>query len=228
MPLPKRVKPHPYFLLRKFLMHSKKDFTTAVSKLEYLNPKAAFWIREDYAAVEQFVKSGIMSIDNAEAEFKNLTDEVLGELDKLSKIKYAGVMLIIKDGLILGISRRHDKTIFGLPGGKFDPERLPVPDKNTMDTAIAETREETGVIVKNCTLIYERVELGDGPNGVDYYSRCYYANEWEGEPHNSEEGEVKWLTAEEVTATKAAFADYNRKTLDLFKTMFLDVYIKGE
>ncbi len=139
-------------------------------------------------------------------------------------MKQAGVALIIRNGLILAISRRHDKTIFGLPGGKFDPE---AGDKNTKDTAIRETKEETNVNIKDCCFIYERVELGDGPDGVDYYSRCYYATDWDGEPQNSEEGEVKWLTAAEVVASKA-FGDYNRKTLDIFKKMFPNLYIKGE
>jgi 8-oxo-dGTP pyrophosphatase MutT (NUDIX family) len=141
------------------------------------------------------------------------------------KMKEAGVMLIIKDGLILGISRRHNKNIFGLPGGKYDPE---AGDLDTMDTAIRETKEETGVIVHHTKFIYERVELGDGANPVDFYSRCYYALDWEGVPTNSEEGVVKWLTAEEVTCTAAAFGDYNRKTLDIFKGMFPDVYLRGE
>lgn len=136
-------------------------------------------------------------------------------------------MLIIKDGLILAVSRRYDKNIYGLPGGKFNAEP-PDNDQDTKDTAIRETQEETSVVVKDATLIYERVELGGGPNPVDYYSRCYYATSWEGTPQNSEEGEVKWLTAEELTSTKAAFGDYNRKTLDVFKTMFPNVYIQGE
>lgn len=142
-------------------------------------------------------------------------------------MKEAGVMLIVNQGMILGISRRHNKSIFGLPGGKFNSEP-PDNDRDTRDTAIRETREETGIIVKDCVLVYERVELGDGPNGVDFYSRCYYATNWEGIPQNSEEGVVKWLTAEEVTSTMAAFGDYNRKTLDVFKTMFPNVYLKGE
>jgi ADP-ribose pyrophosphatase YjhB (NUDIX family) len=140
-------------------------------------------------------------------------------------MKKAGVMLIIKDGLILGISRRHNKEIFGLPGGKYDSL---AGDVYCSDTAMRETREETGIDVKVCTKIYQRVELGDGPAGEDFYSTCYYATEWEGEPQNSEEGEVKWLTAEEVTSTKAAFGDYNRKTLDVFKTMYPNVYLQGE
>ena len=138
-------------------------------------------------------------------------------------MKEAGVMLIIRDGLILGITRRHDKNIFGLPGGKKDPT-----DKDTKETAIRETREETSVVVNDCVFLYERVELGDGPTGVDYYSRVYYATDWEGNPCSSEEGDVKWLTAEEITCSHAAFGDYNRKTLDLFKIKFPDIYLKGE
>lgn len=142
-------------------------------------------------------------------------------------MKQAGVMLIVNQGMILGITRRHDKTIFGLPGGKFSPDP-PDNDRDTRDTAIRETREETSLIVKDCSLVYERVELGDGSNGVDFYSRCYYATSYEGTPTNSEEGDVKWLTPEEITSTKAAFADYNRKMLNIFKTMFPNVYLQGE
>src|ERR1700679_2852424 len=32
-----------------------------------------------------------------------------------------------------------------------------------------------------------------------------------------------WLTPDEVTTTKAAFGDYNRKTLEVFRTMFPNV-----
>lgn len=137
-------------------------------------------------------------------------------------MKEAGVMLIIKDGLILGITRRHDKTKFGLPGGKVDSGETP------KQAAIRETLEETSIVVQDCTLIYKRVELGDGPNGVDFYSYCYYATDWHGAPQKSEEGDVKWLTAEEVTSTKAAFGDYNRNTINIFKTMFPNIYLVGE
>lgn len=142
-------------------------------------------------------------------------------------MKQAGVMLIIKDGLILGITRRTDKTKYGLPGGKFNPES-PDLDRDTKDTAIRETHEETGLEVFDCIQVFHRVELGDGPDGIDFHSYCYYATNWEGEPRDSEEGQVEWLTAEEITSTKAAFGDYNKKTLDVFKLMFPSVYIKGE
>jgi mutator protein MutT len=137
-------------------------------------------------------------------------------------MKQAVVALIIKDGLILSISRRHDKTIFGLPGGKVE-------DGETLEQALfREVQEETGVQVNRCIQVYQRVELGDGANAVDFYSSTYYVIDWSGEPCNSEEGEVKWLTAEELTSTKAAFGDYNRKMLNSFKETFPEVYIQGE
>lgn len=146
-------------------------------------------------------------------------------VSKPVEIKKAGVMLVIRDGLILAISRRHNKEIFGLPGGKYDENEG---DLSPMDTAIRETREETSVNVTEADFIYERVELGDGPNGVDFYSSAYYAVTWDGEPQNSEEGLVKWLTAEELTNTKAAFGDYNRNMLDIFKDNYPDVKLIGE
>jgi 8-oxo-dGTP pyrophosphatase MutT (NUDIX family) len=34
---------------------------------------------------------------------------------------------------------------------------------------VREVKEETGVVVKSCVQVYQRVELGDGPQGVDFY-----------------------------------------------------------
>ena len=133
-------------------------------------------------------------------------------------VRKAGVMLIIKDGLILGISRRNDKTKWGVPGGKVDA------GETSQQAAIRETKEETGIIVNDCILIYERVEPADGPNGIDFHAYCYYATDWEGTPSTSEEGEVEWLTVRKLTHhDSAAFAEYNTKTLDVFKTMFPDI-----
>jgi ADP-ribose pyrophosphatase YjhB (NUDIX family) len=137
-------------------------------------------------------------------------------------MKQAGVMLIVKDGLILSISRRNDKTKFGLPGGKCE-ENEPV-----KDAAIRETQEETAVSVKDCTWIFTREEPRHAPEGQDFECHCFYATQWDGEPHNSEEGDVKWLTVEELTTTNGAFPDYNRKTINAFKTIFPSVYLKGE
>jgi len=137
-------------------------------------------------------------------------------------MRQAGVMLIIKDGLILGISRRDDKTKFGLPGGKQEEGEMP------WQAAIRETKEETSVTVSVCTEIFRREEPPASPDGEPFYTYCYYALAWTGKPTNSEEGEVKWLTAEELTSTAGAFPEYNRKTLDAFKQKFPHIALKGE
>lgn len=137
-------------------------------------------------------------------------------------MKLAGVMLVVKDGRILAISRRNDRTKFGLPGGKAEEK------ETAEEAAIRETMEETSIIVKRASLIYHRVEPADGPNGMDFHSYCFYAEEWWGQPASSEEGEVKWLTPEEVTISKAAFGQYNTQMLKLFREQYPDVYLVGK
>jgi 8-oxo-dGTP diphosphatase len=137
-------------------------------------------------------------------------------------MRNAAVMLIVKDGLILAVSRRYDKTKFGLPGGKVEPEETPD------QAAIRETLEETGVLVSKCEFIFLRDEPRDRPEGEDFHAYCYYATEWSGTPHDSEEGVVKWLTERELTVDKGAFADYNRRTLAVFRNKFPNVTLMQE
>jgi 8-oxo-dGTP pyrophosphatase MutT (NUDIX family) len=134
----------------------------------------------------------------------------------------AAVMLIIKDGLILAVSRRYDKTKFGLPGGKVEEHETPGM------AAIRETFEETGIKVTDCVHIFTRDEPRDRPEGEDFHAYCYYALEWSGEPKDSEEGVVAWLTERALTVDKGAFADYNRRTLEVFKARFPDVLLLQE
>jgi 8-oxo-dGTP diphosphatase len=129
-------------------------------------------------------------------------------------MRNAAVMLIIKDGLILSISRRNDKTKFGLPGGRVEPDETPA------DAARRETFEETGIRVNDCQLIYRRVEPKESPDGEDFNTFCYLAIEWIGTAHNSEEGEVAWLTEAELTGPNGAFADYNSETIKVYRTKF--------
>lgn len=133
-------------------------------------------------------------------------------------MREAGVMLIIKDGLILSISRRDDTTKFGLPGGKLEPNEPPA------QAAVRETLEETGVVVNVCTEIFRREERTS--SGEVFYTYCYYADDWSGTPKNSEEGVVTWLTDKELTETRGAFPDYNRATLDALRLKYPDIIVK--
>lgn len=137
-------------------------------------------------------------------------------------MRNAAVMLIIKNGKILAVSRRYDKTKFGLPGGKCEPEETPE------QAAIRECEEETGVKVSKCEFIYRRDEPRDRPEGEDFHTYCFYANEWSGEPHNSEEGEVTWLSHIELCGDKGAFAEYNTLTLLKFKELHHDIKLLPE
>jgi len=139
-------------------------------------------------------------------------------------MRKAAVMLIVKDGLILAISRRHDKTKFGLPGGKVEV------NETMYDAAVRETLEETGVEVILAEHIFTRVEPKEHPSGEDFYTYCYHAVAWEGEPKDSEEGVIKWLTEAELTSPEiGAFADYNKRTLEAFKVKFPNIsfFVEG-
>lgn len=129
-------------------------------------------------------------------------------------MRTAVVALIIKDGLILSISRRNNKTKFGLIGGKVDVGE-------TLEQALVrETREEAGIELISYQEIYVREEAPEVEGGEAFYTYCYYALAWSGDPQDSEEGVVKWMTAKELTSESGAFAEYNAKTLSFFKEMF--------
>lgn len=130
-------------------------------------------------------------------------------------MREAAVMIVINDdGKVLAVSRRNDKTKFGLPGGKKDPlESLEM-------TAIRETGEETGVDIHACIYLYRREEPPIETGGEWFYTYCYLALSWSGEPYNSEEGEVKWLTVAELTDSNSAFPVYNTATFNVLKEKY--------
>jgi len=128
-------------------------------------------------------------------------------------MRQAVVALIIKDSKILAISRRKDPSKYGLIGGKVDPNE-------TLDQAlIREVKEEANIDILSYTHIFTRVEPKD-PGGEDFETYCYYIPDWVGEPSSSEEGQVKWMTALDLTGINGAFAEYNLKTLKIFKELF--------
>lgn len=122
----------------------------------------------------------------------------------------AAIMLVIKDGLILGVSRRNDPTKFGLPGGKCNPLEAP------FDAAIRECLEETSITVSHAIFLYERSEEG-------FHADCFYATKWTGEPVKSEEGEVKWITRKEII--DGAFGEYNKQMLEAFKKRYPYIWL---
>jgi 8-oxo-dGTP pyrophosphatase MutT (NUDIX family) len=136
-------------------------------------------------------------------------------------INLAAVIVLINDGLVLGVSRRNDKTKFGLAGGKRDPGEL-------IDlTAVRELREETGLIVdpNRMYYIYSRVEPAEKSGGEDFNCECFYAISWTGKITPEKGLEVKWVPMSVLIDPKtAAFAEYNKNTFDAFNKLFPKVY----
>lgn len=141
---------------------------------------------------------------------------------KVDAMKNAASMLVVKDGLILSISRRNDKTKFGLPGGKQED------GESIEEAAIRECNEETSIIVTKCFPIFTREELKKKPEELDFLCHCFCAEEWNGDPKDSGEGVVKWLTAADLTGENGAFPNYNKKTIDVFKEKYPNIKLIGE
>jgi 8-oxo-dGTP diphosphatase len=136
-------------------------------------------------------------------------------------MKQAAVMLVVRDGLILAVSRKDDKTKFGLPGGKTSEGELP------QQTAIRETLEETGIEVHGGMFIFKREEPAPIEGGEPFYAFAFYATNWLGEPKSVEGTEVKWLTVKELTSKETgAFPEYNAKTIEAFKKLYPRVELK--
>ena len=134
-------------------------------------------------------------------------------------VEEAAVMIIVRDRKILSISRRDDISVFGLIGGKRD-----LTDDSLMVTAIRETVEETTIVVKKCFEVYTRMEPPRYPGGLSFNTTCFYATEWEGEPKDSDEGKVRWLTRSELSNPPpigvGAFALYNTYALNVLSNQF--------
>ena len=139
-------------------------------------------------------------------------------------MREAGVMLIIKDGLMLSVSRKHDPSKYGLAGGKVEPNETP------KQGAMREAFEETGIIVNDCELIYQRVEPAELPDGLPFYTYCFFATDWFGDPKALEGGTIKWFTAKEITSEECTggFHKYIKDILDNLQTKFPNIYIQGE
>jgi hypothetical protein len=119
----------------------------------------------------------------------------------------AQVVLINPEGLILCVCRKDDFTSMGLIGGKMEDI-----DKTPEDTAIRETKEETGLDISNLRLIFAIHK--DGFMGYTYLA------DYSGEINHNEPHLVKWLPFHYLL--NGSFGKYNR----LVKESLTDLGIK--
>ena len=112
--------------------------------------------------------------------------------------KLAAVALIFnKDKTkLLGVSRKDNHELFGLPGGKVDV------GESMSEGVIREVKEETGLSVKSSVPIFLRE---DG----EFVAAVYLVTNYEGEVSTKESGVVAWITFEDLK--QGAFSEYNTK-----------------
>lgn len=135
--------------------------------------------------------------------------------------KKAAVMLVIKDGLILSVSRKKSQNKYGLLGGRVEL------NETSYEAAIRESKEEAGIIVTKAIFLYTRFYASEYPGAECFDADVYYAIDWFGDPIDSDEGAVKWLTVADLTSAElAAFPEYSKRTFELFREKFPDVYLK--
>lgn len=103
-------------------------------------------------------------------------------------------MLRRADGKVL-VQNRRDPNWGGLtfPGGHVEP------GESLVDSVIRELQEETGLTVRNPRLIGTKSWMKKD-SCERYLVLLYTATEYEGELHSSEEGDVRWMTLEEMRA----------------------------
>jgi 8-oxo-dGTP pyrophosphatase MutT (NUDIX family) len=116
----------------------------------------------------------------------------------MGEIKLAATALIYKEGIfgsnLLGVSRKDNHKLFGLPGGKVDP------GEDTYTAMKREDFEETGLIVDRAIPLFFREEEG-------FLAVVYLVTEWSGDVSTTESGKVDWIDFDVLK--KGSFAEYN-------------------
>ena len=118
-------------------------------------------------------------------------------------------MLTRADGKVL-VQNRVDPNWGGLtfPGGHVEP------GESLVDSIVREMQEETGLTIHNPKLIGSKSWMQK--DGSRYLVLLYIATEYEGELHSSEEGDISWMTIEEMRAGKMV------EGMELYFRVYLD------
>lgn len=132
-------------------------------------------------------------------------DALLEVLQQCGRPTPRAVCLYAEDdaGRVLAVSRKNDRTRFGLPGGKVDP------GETDLDALVREVAEETGLRVQDPRPEFEKLCWG---------STCYVSTTFtgrvSGDPRTSEPIDIRWVGLQALL--DGPFGDYNRR---LFRKM---------
>lgn len=139
----------------------------------------------------------------------------------ITQYKKAVCSLIInEEGLVLACSRKDNKDIFGLPGGKVDPE-----DQTLESAAARELFEETGISAIGGTAVYTAMCYGS--DGHHYITTTFVWRKLDGKPAQVVgEGDVAWISTDMMCQIGIkGYESFGRYNLNLFNHM--DVYVPG-
>jgi 8-oxo-dGTP pyrophosphatase MutT (NUDIX family) len=116
-------------------------------------------------------------------------------------------IVLINNGLILGVSRKDNHSSFSLPGGKMEA----IDNDSYENTAIRECFEETGIKPFNLRLIYHRENSRTFLADFDINQQIDH-----NEPHV-----VEWVTKEVIL--NGSFKDYNIHVVNKIKELNINL-----
>ena len=118
-------------------------------------------------------------------------------------------MLTRADGKVL-VQNRRDPNWGGLtfPGGHVEP------GESLVDSVIREMQEETSLTIRSPKLVGSKSWMQK--DGSRYLVLLYTATEYEGELHSSDEGDIAWMTIDEMRAGKMV------EGMELYFRVYLD------
>ncbi len=104
-----------------------------------------------------------------------------------------GTLLFLRDAdqvLLIRKKRGHGAGKINGPGGKIDPGETPI------EAAMRETREETGVCVRDAALMAEFRFLD--LVALQWYGYVFLARDWQGTPVETPEADPFWCPIDEL------------------------------
>lgn len=124
-------------------------------------------------------------------------------MSKKAPLPRAACVFVLRNGKVLSVSRKHDPSVVGMPGGKVDE------GETDAQAAARECFEETGMIVGGLKLLYE------GEDGFGYWCSTFTVERAAGEPRDMGQGHVEWITPDSLL--QGHFAEYNGRVLSAWR-----------